>query len=134
MPQSQDAIPLSLLSPDHIRQIERSRVSALVERNMELAWKLHSAEYQLITPSGTSFTRERYLGNIAAGELIYLQWIPEEMDVRLSETMAIVRYKATLELDAGKGQGTPFKCWHTDAYELSDGSWQAVWSQATTIK
>ena len=134
MPESQDAIPRFLPSPDHIRGIERSRVRALVEKNMALAWKLHSSEYQLITPSGTSFTRERYLGNIAAGELTYLQWIPEKMDVRLSETMAIVRYKATIELDAGKGQGTPFKCWHTDAYELSGGSWQAIWSQATTIK
>jgi hypothetical protein len=122
-----------LVSPDHLRDIERSRVRALVERNMELAWKLHSVEYQLITPSGTTFTRERYLGNIGAGELVYLQWVPEDMAVRLSETMAIVRYKATLELDAGNGKGTPFKCWHTDAYELSEGTWQAVWSQATTI-
>jgi hypothetical protein len=134
MSESQDAIPLPLHSPDHIRQIERSRVRALVERNMELAWKLHSAEYQLITPSGKSYTREQYLGYIAAGELVYRQWLPEDMDVRLSATMAIVRYRATIELDAGKGHGTPFRCWHMDAYELSGGSWRAIWSQATIIK
>jgi hypothetical protein len=24
-------------------------------------------------------------------------------------------------------------CWHTDYYERLDGSWQAMWSQATAI-
>jgi hypothetical protein len=38
------------------------------------------------------------------------------------------------ELDAGDGHGAPFECWHTDSYELSEGAWQAVWSQATAIK
>jgi hypothetical protein len=48
--------------------------------------------------------------------------------------MAVTRYKATLEIDAGNGHGTPFECWHTDFYELTEGGWQAVWSQATAIK
>ncbi len=106
---------------DHIRQIELSRVRALLTRDMELAWRLHAPDYQLITPSGVVFSRERYLGKIASGELAYLQWKPEHMQVRLSETMAIVRYRATLELDAGDGRGTPFECWHTDSYELNAG-------------
>lgn len=56
------------------------------------------------------------------------------MNVRVSERMAIVRYQATLELDAGDGHGTPFACWHTDSYELADDMWRVVWSQATAIK
>ena len=32
--------------------------------------------------------------------------------------------------------GAPFSlgCWHTDTYELRDGHWQVVWSQATAIE
>jgi hypothetical protein len=48
--------------------------------------------------------------------------------------MAVVRYRATLELDLGDGRGTPFECWHTDSYELTGDAWQVVWSQATAIR
>jgi Domain of unknown function (DUF4440) len=123
-----------MIPEDHIRQIELARIQALLLRDMERAWRLHSPEYQLITPSGTALARERYLGKIASGELTYIQWKPGHMHVRLTEKMALLRYQVTLELDTGDGHGTPFECWHTDSYELNEGAWQAVWSQATAIK
>ncbi len=101
---------------------------------MALAWKLHSPAYQLITPSGIALSRERYLERIESRQLIYLQWKPEHMQVRLRAAMALVRYRTTLQLDAAGGPETPFECWHTDSYELNEGAWQAVWSQATAIK
>jgi len=119
---------------DHVREVEKSRVHALVTRNMELLWQLHAPDYQLITPSGRSFSRERYLCEIESGTLRYLRWDPDPMDVRASKQMAIVRYRATLALDSGDGQGTPFQCWHTDSYEPRDDVWQAVWSQATALR
>ena len=118
---------------DYIREIERVRTQALVSRDMELAWQLHSTDYQLVTPSGVTFTRDRYLGQIETGKLKYIQWSPGPVQVRVSQTMAVVRYPVTLELDSGAGRGTPFRCWHTDTYELNEGLWQAVWSQATAI-
>ncbi|HET7867119.1 MAG TPA: nuclear transport factor 2 family protein [Burkholderiaceae bacterium] len=117
-----------------IPTIERSRIQALVAGRMELLWQLHAPDYQLITPSGRTFTRDRYLGDIEAGRLRYLRWDAGPMDVRVCGQMALVRYRATLELDAGNGRGTPFQCWHNDSYELADELWQAVWSQATAIK
>ena len=122
-----------MIPEDHIRQIELARIQALLKRDMELAWRLHSSEYQLITPSGTALARDRYLGKIASGELTYIQWKPGHMHVRMTEKMALLRYKVTLELDAGDGHGTPFDV-GTDSYELNEGAWQAVWSQATAIK
>jgi len=119
---------------DYIREIEKSRIQALLTRNVELLWQLHAPDYQLITPPGRSFSRERYLREIESGKLRYLKWEPGPMEVRASEEMAIVRYQATLELDPGDGHGTPFLCWHTDSYELKDQVWQAVWSQATAIR
>ena len=131
--ESHDASPSAFIA-DYIRDVEKSRIHALVTRNVELLWKLHASDYQLITPTGRTFSRERYLREIESGNLRYLKWEAGPMDVRASEQMAIVRYQATLELDSGDGQGTPFQCWHTDSYELKDEVWQAVWSQATAIR
>lgn len=119
---------------EDFRELERSRLRALVERNMELAWQLHAPDFQLITPSGRSYTRDRYLGEIAAGRLRYVRWEPGPMDVRLRGDTVLLRYQATLELDSGNGHGTPFQCWHIDLYELNGKLWQVVWSQATAIR
>ena len=119
---------------DYFRELEGSRIRALVERDMELLWRLHAEEYQLVTPSGRTFGRERYLLEIESGNLQYCRWEAGPIEVRATERMAIVRYQATLELGSAGGHGTPFQCWHTDSYELKNGHWQAVWSQATAIR
>ena len=118
---------------DHLREIERQRTQALVRRDMALAWALHAPDYQLVTPGGVSFSRERYLGKIAAGELVYRLWTPGPIAVRFTDRMALLRYRVTLAFEAEPPQGQPFDCWHLDSYELMDGVWQAVWSQATRI-
>lgn len=104
-----------------------------MQRNLALAWPLHAADFQLITPTGRCLTREQYLGAIEAGTLRYFRWEPGPIEVRLHEKVALLRYQATLEVDSGKGRGTPFQCWHIDTYELNDQAWQVVWSQATAI-
>ena len=113
---------------DYFRELERSRIRALVGRDMELLWRLHAEEYQLVTPSGRTFGRERYLREIETGDLHYRRWEAGPIEVRAAERMAIVRYQATLELGSAGGPGTPLQCWHTDSYELKHGQWQAVWS------
>ena len=101
---------------------------------MELARQLHAVDFQLITPTGHRYLREQYLDEIETGELKYVAWEPEEMEVRMHVSVAMLRYRATLEVDAGRGQASIFRCWHTDSYELNDGFWQVVWSQATRIE
>jgi hypothetical protein len=131
--QSQNAsVPWSL--EDHIRGLESSRIGALLEPDLERLRQLHSAAYQLISPSGRSFSREQYLGLIESGRLRYRRWEPGPMEVRAGERMAIVRYEVTLQPGSREDPGSPLRCWHTDSYELHDGMWQAVWSQATEIK
>jgi hypothetical protein len=119
---------------DTLRQLETRRIQAILARDMPLLWQLHAPDYQLITPSGRTYTRERYLDDIESRTLRYLRWEAGDMAVRSSAQMAIIRYQVTLELDSGNGTGTPFLCWHTDSYELRDGAWQAIWSQATAVK
>jgi hypothetical protein len=120
---------------DELLALERQRIAALLAADIASLQRLHAPDYQLITPNGRTFTRERYLSMIEAGSLRYLRWEPGAMALRRTPAMAIVRYRAMLELDGGAGRGTPFECWHTDSYELgADRCWQAVWSQATEIR
>jgi len=113
---------------DYFRVLEKERTQALVAQDMETAERLHAHDYQLITPTGKAFNRADYLSAIAAGPF-YAKWDSGPMEVRLSPTIAIVRYQARLEFPSGN----VVTCWHTDSYESQDGHWRAVWSQATAI-
>ncbi|MFO1252741.1 MAG: nuclear transport factor 2 family protein [Inhella sp.] len=112
--------------------LEQRRTQALLRRDIAAARALHAPEYQLITPGGGAFSREQYLGKIERGELVYIGWEVDEAAVRQGADMALLRYRATLTLAGGDER--PFQVWHTDSYELIDGQWLAVWSQATAIK
>jgi len=123
-------VPTHAGEAETLREIERSRLRALVDADIALARPLHAPQFQLVTPGGRAFTRDEYLGKIERGDLRYLRWEPGPMDVRLHADSAVLRYQATLAFDAN----APFRCWHIDAYERIDGRWQVVWSQATMIK
>ncbi|HUE84266.1 MAG TPA: nuclear transport factor 2 family protein [Pyrinomonadaceae bacterium] len=118
---------------DLIRATERERIRALVEANMEVARQLHADDFQLINPRGQSLSKEQYLGGIASGDLDYLVWEPESIEVRLYDQAAAIRYQSQLEIVV-QGQKVPRqRYWHTDSYEKRNGRWQVVWSQATGI-
>lgn len=119
---------------DLIRATERERLRALVEANMEVARQLHADDFQLINPLGQSLSKEQYLGGIASGDLDYLVWEPESIEVRLYDQAAVIRYQSQLEIVV-QGQKVPRqRYWHTDSYEKRNGRWQVVWSQATEIR
>ncbi len=119
---------------DYIRSLESLRILALVAADIPQLQSLHCADYQLITPSGRTFSRDQYIDAIASAQLRYLRWEACTMEVRTSEAMAIVRYQVTLQFGSPENPGTTLRCWHTDSYELKEGVWQVVWSQATQIK
>jgi Domain of unknown function (DUF4440) len=51
--------------------LERTRLRALVEADIETAEPLHAEDYQLVTPNGSDLTKDDYLGAIGTGELRY---------------------------------------------------------------
>ena len=118
---------------DDFRSLERARLRALVEREMDLARALHSPDFHLVNPRGITRSREAYLGAVEAGVLTYLKWEAADMMVRQFADVVLLRYQAQLEMPSEDGTFASFFCWHTDSYELHDGLWQVVWSQATRI-
>ena len=129
-----DSTPVVADESDVIRTLERERLRALVDGNMEVAERLHADDFQLINPLGASYSKAQYLGGIASGQLKYLVWEPESIAVRVHGPAAAIRYQAKLAIVV-QGNEVPLKrYWHTDCYEKRDGRWQVVWSQATEIK
>ncbi|ULR47063.1 nuclear transport factor 2 family protein [Rhizobium sp. K102] len=118
---------------DRIREIERTRLRALVAADMSAARPLHADDFQLITPIGVALSREEYLGGIAAGGIKYRAWEPGDIAVRLNGSAAVIRYRARLEVIFNGLAVPPGEYWHTDTYELRDGEWMVVWSQATAV-
>jgi hypothetical protein len=117
---------------DLIRTTERERLRALVDGNMEVAEQLHADDFQLINPFGGSASKEQYLSGLASGQVKYLLWEPDAVQVRIYGDAAIIRYQAQIQIVVG-GKPDGGRFWHTDSYEKRDGRWQAVWSQATRI-
>ncbi len=119
---------------DQIRDIERQRLRALVEADMDVARRLHAEDFQLITPFGDALSKEEYLGTVASGDIDYVVWKPDAIDVRLSGDMAVLRYSSHIEIVVQGRRLPPGNYWHTDYYEKRNGRWQDVWSQATEMQ
>ena len=114
-----------------LADIERRRLRALVGADLKEAEELHADDFRLVTPGGDSLSKEEYLGGVASGSIDYLRWEPEEIEVRVRADAGCVRYRSTIEIVVDGRELPPIRCWHTDYYELRDGRWQVVFSQAT---
>jgi hypothetical protein len=119
---------------DQIRDIERQRLRALVEADMDVARRLHADDFQLITPFGDALSKEEYLGTVESGDIDYVVWKPDAIDVRLSGDLAVLRYSSHIEIIVQGRRLPPGNYWHTDYYEKRNGRWQDVWSQATEMQ
>jgi hypothetical protein len=119
---------------EQVREIERTRLRALIDADMDVVEQLHAEDFRLVPPPGFPLSREEYLAAVAAGDLDYLVFEPiSEIDVRLYGQAAVVTYESTIDIvAAGLGRFT-HDAWHTYVYEKRQGRWQAVWEQATAV-
>ena len=124
----------SSAAADDVRAAAQKRLSALITGDKEVAWQIHADDFQLVTPLGAVFSKEEYLGAVAAGILHYLAMeLDSVIDVRMYDDVALIRYRAQIEVEV-QGQGYPRAPYRfTDAYEKRDGQWRIVWSQGTGI-
>ena len=69
-----------------------------------------------------SLTKAEYLGSIASGELNYSVFEPvSEIAVWGDDQIALLRYQARIAFHDPQRQA-PLVCWHTDCYELREGT------------
>ena len=114
-----------------LADLERRRLRALVDVDLEVADELHADDFQLITPGGAALSKAQYLDAVGSGQVDYRRWDPAEIDVRVLGDAACLRYRASLVVVLGGVEQPPDRLWHTDYYERRDGRWRAVFSHAT---
>jgi len=115
-----------------LKSLENQRLASLVNADIEVASRLHADDFQLITPTGNSYSKEQYLGDISSGILDYVSWQPSDFSVRVYDGVAAIRYEDSDFLVAFDGEPV----WtghlkHTNLYEKRDGHWVIVWSHAS---
>ena len=113
--------------------LERRRLKALVEADIDTAEDIHAEGFQLVTPGGDAYSKSEYLGMIERGEIDYLVWEPVDIDVRVSGDAGCLRYRSKLNIIVGGSEVGLGDYWHTDYYERHQGRWQVVFSHATAI-
>ena len=125
--------PRDIAAEAELAEVERQRLRALVDADVPAADQLHANDFQLVTPSGDSYSKAEYLGDVASGEIDYVQWDPDDIEARVRGGGGCVRYRSTIKIVVGGRELGTGRYWHTDYYERRSGRWQVVWSQATGI-
>jgi hypothetical protein len=121
------------LAKDELRSVERQRLRALVTADIAALERLHADDFQAISPFGYAFAKGEYLNRLGSGDLDYVRWEPEDIDVRVHGAMAAIRYKARADV-MSRGKLLPtMETWNTAYYERRRGRWVAVWFQVTQI-
>lgn len=119
---------------EHIRDVERQRLRALVDADMPVARRLHASDFQLINPAGVPVSFDEYMGGIESQQLDYTAWEPGDIVVKIHDDAAVIRYRDTrfdVNINGEPVHRGPM--YHTNLYERRDGQWQVVWSQASGI-
>ena len=118
---------------DQLREIERTRLNALVEADTAAAGRLMARDFELINPAGAVSGRDDYLAAVEAGIIDYLAFEPTgQIVVRQSGDSAALRFPVHFDLVVGETRFT-HEGWITELYERRDRGWQIVWEQATAI-
>jgi len=119
---------------EELRTIERERLAAFVATDIPTLQRLHANDFQLVNPAGQELNRDDYLNGVAQGFIQYKAWEPESrIQVYVYGDVAILRYRATVEL-AVQGEAQPVQhFWQIEVYEKRRDGWQAVYSQSTRI-
>ena len=117
-----------------IREIEKKRLDLLVEGDTTNASVLYAEDFELINPAGETFSKMKYLSEVASGLHDYLTFEPvSKIRIRLDGKLAVLRYKSRVEIIARGNKFPMQEYWHTGLYEKRDGTWKIIWYNAIGI-
>src|SRR5215468_2699856 len=88
------------LEIDAIRAIQLQRSAALLKADIQAAGRIHADDFELVTPLGSVFSKEQYLGAVAAGIIKYTAIeLDSPVKVRMYSDVALVRYRTEIEVE-----------------------------------
>ena len=119
---------------DELRAIEQQRIAAILSKDADALQRLLADDYHVINPGGQQVGKFDLINGLREGYIAYTLWdVDGAMGVVGSETLAVVRYRASLQVSVQGEAQPPQRLWHTEVFEKRDGAWQAVMSQDTRV-
>ena len=119
---------------DELRALEQQRITAITGKDADALQGLLADDYHLINPGGQQVGKFDLVNGLREGFISYSLWeVDGAIAVVSSETMAVVRYRASLQVTVQGEAQPPQRLWHTEVYQQRDGAWQAVMSQDTRV-
>jgi hypothetical protein len=119
---------------DELRALEHQRIDAITSKDIDALQPLLADDYHLINPGGQQVGKFDLINGIREGFIAYTLWeVDGAMSVLASDTLAVVRYRASLQVSVQGEAQPPQRLWHTEVYEKRDTAWQAIMSQDTRV-
>ena len=119
---------------DELRAIEQRRIDAILSRDADALQQLLADDYHVINPGGQQVGKYDLINGLRANFIAYTLWdVDGAMAVLASEALAVVRYRASLQVSVQGEAQPPQRLWHTEVFAQRDGAWQAVMSQDTRV-
>ena len=119
---------------DELRAIEQRRIDAILSKDADALQGLLADDYHVINPGGQQVGKFDLINGLREGYIVYTLWeVDGAMAVVVSETLAVVRYRASLQVSVQGEAQPPQRLWHTEVFAQRDGAWQAVMSQDTRV-
>jgi uncharacterized protein (TIGR02246 family) len=119
---------------DELRALEHQRIEALTSKDLDTLQRLLADDYHVINPGGQQVGKFDLVNGIRENFIAYTLWeVDGATAVLASDTLAVVRYRASLQVAVQGEAQPPQRLWHTEVFEKRDGAWQAVMSQDTRV-
>lgn len=117
-----------------VEHLERQRLVALVEADMDVVERLHADDFELVPPPGVLLDRDELVGMVASGELDFHELEPRsDIEVRVTGSSAVVWYRSVIEVDVVGHGRLDHDAWHLFLYEKRHGRWQVVREHTTAV-
>jgi uncharacterized protein (TIGR02246 family) len=119
---------------DELRALEQRRIDALTSKDVDALQQLLADDYHVINPGGQQVGKFDLINGLRENFIAYTLWeVDGAMAVVASDTLAAVRYRASLQVSVQGEAQPPQRLWHTEVFEKREGAWQAVMSQDTRV-
>ena len=119
-------------SKEEVLDLQRQRMEAMVKRDIAQLNRLMADELTYTHTTGRVDTKSQLIASIESGRLKYESMEPEEVDVRLYGSTALVTGTARVRVVTQQGP-TSFAIRFLDVYASRNGQWQAVAWQSTRL-
>jgi hypothetical protein len=119
---------------EQVEHLERQRLVALVDADMDVVERLHADDFELVPPPGVPLERDEVIAMVASGELDFHELEPRsDIEVRVAGSSAVVWYRSVIEVDVVNHGRLAHDAWHLFLYEKRHGRWQVVREQTTAV-